>query len=477
MYIFCITLPNPTIAYCLLATAYSLILISLHIIIFIPMKHNRPLRRLLELINLESDLDNFESIHQTIEKEIVFKGTNLWILVFAILVASVGLNMNSTAVIIGAMLISPLMGPINGIGYSIATYDYPLFRQALKNFSFAVLAGLIASTAYFAISPISTAHSELLARTSPTIYDVLIAFFGGMAGIVAITSKKKGNVIPGVAIATALMPPLCTAGYGLATGQFTYFFGALYLFTINTVFIALSALLISQILKLPIRGTIADAQKTRINQMISFVLALVLIPSIYFGYNLVQKENFMESAARFVDNVAVVEGNYLLKHEVDPQKRTIRLVYGGSSLSAEQKEEITSRAANFDLKRCVLDFHQGFSYADAAIRSSEVETLKSEINRLSMIIRDRNAKLSGLETKPELGGKLLAELVILYPQVSEVSYSETLKYIRGKDAPDTLTMVAISTRGSSLTSKEQEQVEKWLSTRLNAKAVKVYFNK
>ena len=196
------------------------------------MKDNRNLRRILQLIDLDSDLDSFANIHDTIEKELVFKGTNLWILVFAILVASVGLNMNSTAVVIGAMLISPLMGPINGIGYSIATYDFPLFKQAVKNFGFAVLAGLIASTAYFAMSPISTAHSELLARTSPTIYDVLIAFFGGMAGIVAITSKKKGNVIPGVAIATALMPPLCTAGYGLATGQFTYFFGALYLLTI-----------------------------------------------------------------------------------------------------------------------------------------------------------------------------------------------------------------------------------------------------
>ena len=288
------------------------------------MKINRPLRRLLQLINLESDLDDFDNIHETIEKELVFKGTNLWILVFAILVASVGLNMNSTAVIIGAMLISPLMGPINGIGYSIATYDMPLFKQALKNFSFAVLAGLFASTTYFAISPISTAHSELLARTSPTIYDVLIAFFGGMAGIVAIPSKKKGNVIPGVAIATALMPPLCTAGYGLATGQFTYFFGALYLFTINTVFIALSALLISQVLKLPIRGIIDESQKRRINQMISFVLALVLIPSIYFGYNLVQKENFIESATRYVDNVAVVEGNYLLKNEIDPKTRIIQ---------------------------------------------------------------------------------------------------------------------------------------------------------
>ncbi len=441
------------------------------------MKHNRNLRRILQFINLDTDLDSYENIHDTIERELVFKGTNLWILVFAILVASVGLNMNSTAVVIGAMLISPLMGPINGIGYSIATYDFPLFKQAVKNFGFAVLAGLIASTAYFAMSPISTAHSELLARTSPTIYDVLIAFFGGMAGIVAITSTKKGNVIPGVAIATALMPPLCTAGYGLATAHFTYFFGALYLFTINTVFIALSALLISQILKLPIRATIAEAQKKRINQMISIVLALVLIPSIYFGYNLVQKEKFMVRAGRYVDNINVVEGNYLLKNEIDPKRRTIQLVYGGTSLSREQKEEITTMAANFDLNDIVIDIQQGFSYADIAIKNSEVETLKAEINRLGMIIKDRNARLSGFETKPERGGELLAELVILYPQVSEVSYSETLKYIQGKATPDTLTLVTISTKGRSLAVKEQEQIEKWLSTRLGSASVRVYFDK
>jgi uncharacterized hydrophobic protein (TIGR00271 family) len=440
------------------------------------MKHNRILRRVLQLINLESDLDSFENIHDTIEKEIVFKGTNLWILVFAILVASVGLNMNSTAVIIGAMLISPLMGPINGIGYSIATYDYVLFRQALKNFSFAVLASLIASTAYFALSPISTAHSELLARTSPSIYDVLIAFFGGMAGIVAITSKKKGNVIPGVAIATALMPPLCTAGYGLASGQFTYFFGAFYLFTINTVFIALSALIISQILKLPIRGTIAETQKKRINQMISFVLLLVLIPSIYFGYILVQKENFTDNATKFVQNVGVVEGNYLLNHEIDPKTRTIWLVYGGTSLSDEQKEDIISRSATFDLKNVSVDIQQGFSYADIALRNSEVETLKAEINRLNMVLRERNARLSGFETRPERGMELLAELSVLFPQVSEVSYSETLKYAQGKAPADTLTLVTITIKGKSLSGKEQEQVEKWLSTRLGTASLKVYFD-
>jgi len=441
------------------------------------MKYNRPLRRMLELINLESDLDEYENIHDTIEKELVFKGTNLWILVFAILVASVGLNMNSTAVIIGAMLISPLMGPINGIGYSIATYDLSLFRQALKNFTFAVVAGLLASTAYFAISPISTAHSELLARTSPTIYDVLIAFFGGMAGIVAITSKKKGNVIPGVAIATALMPPLCTAGYGLASGHFTFFFGALYLFTINTVFIALSAFLISQILKLPIRGTIADAQKKRINQMISVVLTLVLIPSIYFGYLMVQKEKFTERAGMYVENISVVEGNYLLKHEINPKTRTIQLIYGGTSLTEVQKEDILERANDFSLGDVNVHVEQGFSYADLALRNSEVETLKAEINRLNLLLRERNAELTGISAIREKGSDLLAEMAVIYPQVSEVSYARTLNYVKERENPDTLALVIVKTKGKDLTGKEKEQVEKWLSTRLKSANVKVLFSK
>ena len=173
------------------------------------MKTTTIFRKALHFFSLESELEHQDSVYEEIKKGIVLKGTNLWILIFAIIVASVGLNMNSTAVIIGAMLISPLMGPINGMGYSIATYDFDLFRKSVKNFSFAILASLVASTLYFVLSPVSTAHSELLARTSPTIYDVLIALFGGLAGIVAISSKQKGNVIPGVAIATALMPPLC----------------------------------------------------------------------------------------------------------------------------------------------------------------------------------------------------------------------------------------------------------------------------
>ncbi len=242
-------------------------------------------RRLLHF-DLKKELEDYDTIHTEIQNDIVFKGSKLWILAFAIVIASIGLNTNSPAVVIGAMLISPLMGPINGMGYSIATYDFRLFRMSLRNFGFAVVAGLITSTIYFAVSPVSTAHSELLARTRPTIYDVLIALFGGLAGIVAISSKLKGNVIPGVAIATALMPPLCTAGYGLATGQFSYFFGAFYLFTINSVFIGISSVVISQVFKFPIRSIVDPSRIKRINQYITLIILISLIPSIYFGYQL-----------------------------------------------------------------------------------------------------------------------------------------------------------------------------------------------
>src|SRR5690606_10473024 len=182
----------------------------------------------------------------------------------------------------------------NGMGYSLATYDFLLLRRSIKNFLLAVLVSLLTSALYFLLSPINEAHSELLSRTSPTIYDVIIALFGGLAGIVAMSSKLKGNVIPGVAIATALMPPICTAGYGLATLQFNFFFGALYLFTINTVFIAFAALLVCQYLKFPIRSIVDPDRKKRVNQVLSAVMLITAIPSVYFGYQLVQNEKFSQ---------------------------------------------------------------------------------------------------------------------------------------------------------------------------------------
>jgi uncharacterized hydrophobic protein (TIGR00271 family) len=439
------------------------------------MKQYEPFQKLLSYIDLDSDLDSFGKIHETIEKEIIFKGTNLWILIFAIIVASVGLNMNSTAVIIGAMLISPLMGPINGMGYSIATYDFPLFRKALKNFTFAVVASLIASTTYFALSPISTAHSELLARTSPTIYDVIIALFGGLAGIVAISSKHKGNIIPGVAIATALMPPLCTAGFGLATGQFTYFFGAIYLFTINTVFIAISSVAISQILKFPIRTIVDIRQKKKVNRWISLIIILVLLPSIYFGYNLVQKEKFIENATEFVKTISVVEGHYLLKNEIKPVKKTIVLFYAGASLSEIQKKNIRDKAKYFSLDNVEIEFPQGLSADEITSKNSEGDNLKAEMNRLTLLVSAKENKLDSLSKMNYFGQQILNEIKTLYPQIIKCSYAVSFEFIDAKSKPEKVEIVVFTTKGNNLRGSERSKIENWLKTKLASEKIKVFF--
>lgn len=431
------------------------------------------MKQWLEYLEIGTEIEDFEQIHRNIEKEMVFRGTNLWILVFAIVVASIGLNMNSTAVVIGAMLISPLMGPINGMGYSIATYNYDLFRKALKNFAFAVGAALVASTAYFAMSPVSTAHSELLARTSPTIYDVLIALFGGLAGIVAISSKHKGNVIPGVAIATALMPPLCTAGYGLATAQFNYFFGALYLFTINAVFIGIASMAISQFLKFPIRTLVEPRQKKRVNQYISVVIMITIIPSIYFGYQLVQKEKFTERATRFTRNVGVIEGSYLLRQEINADKKVINLVYGGNLLTPDQKIFLTQRAIEYEIDSNSITIQQGFSINDVNKENeNQTDKLNSEINRLaSSLTRYQDST----RTKYELGQQLFVELEALYPEVTSLSFSESYIFTDPKNKPPKVNMVYISSNAKELNKVEKEKIEIWLQKRLNTNSLKVYF--
>ncbi|HEV7351105.1 DUF389 domain-containing protein [Telluribacter sp.] len=433
-------------------------------------------KKISKYLDLESDIEDYDRIHETIERDINFKGTNLWILSFAIIVASVGLNMNSTAVVIGAMLISPLMGPINGMGYSIATYNFPLFRRAFNNFVFAVGASLLASTLYFAISPVSTAYSELLARTSPTIYDVVIALFGGLAGIVAISSRFKGNVIPGVAIATALMPPLCTAGYGLATGQFTYFFGAFYLFMINTVYIAISSIVISQILKFPIRTVVEDAQKKRINRWITIVIIFTLIPSIYFGYELVQRERFNENAGRFVRSVGVFEGNYLLNQEINPANKTIRLTYGGSMITDGQRSMIAKRARDFFILDTQLQIEQGFSFANERENINEIDKLKGEINRLTMLLSRKDSYNDSLQTRMALGKQLLQEIKPLYPQIVSCSYAETRVYNDKSSKFETIALVVFETDKTVVANADKTRINNWLKRRLNTEAVKSYFD-
>lgn len=245
--------------------------------------------KLFERLDLQRDRDDPAAIIAAIERDAEFRGVNLWVLICAVLVASVGLNVNSTAVIIGAMLISPLMGPIIAMGVSLATYDLALLKKSSKNYCVAVLFGVVSSAIYFALSPLKEPQSELLARTSPTLWDVLIAFFGGLAGIIASTSReKKFTVIAGVAIATALMPPLCTVGYGLALQEWRFFFGAFYLLAINTVFISTAAYAVAQLLRFPNRME-GESGRQRVRRIIWAVVIATALPSIYLAWRVVEQ--------------------------------------------------------------------------------------------------------------------------------------------------------------------------------------------
>jgi uncharacterized hydrophobic protein (TIGR00271 family) len=293
-----------------------------------------------EIFDLESDRASFTEI---------VEGINLWILIFAILVASVGLNMNSTAVVIGAMLISPLMGPIIGIGLGIGIYDFDLIKKSAWNLLIAVFISVLTSTIYFWLTPLKEAQSELLGRTLPTIWDVLIAFFGGLAGIVAYTRQEKSNVIPGVAIATALMPPLCTAGFGLATGNLYYFIGAFYLFFINSVFIATATIIIVRYLKIPYKEWVDAAQQAKMRNYVVVVTILTLIPSIYLAYDIVGRSIYNRNAAKFIEEQFESEKTIIVEKRINPKEKKIELFIIGEKIDSTQLKLIRSKLAKYSL--------------------------------------------------------------------------------------------------------------------------------
>jgi len=371
------------------------------------------------------------------------------------------------------------MGPINGMGYSIATYDWRLFRRSIKNLTFAIGISLITSTLYFVITPVNTAHSELLARTSPTIYDVFIALFGGLAGILAISSKLKGNVIPGVAIATALMPPLCTAGYGLATLQLNFFFGALYLFTINTVFIAVSSLTVCQILKLPIRSIIDPAQRKRVNSAITTILLITIIPSIIFGYDLVRKERFSESSNRYLQEISILSGSYLIEAKVDPNQSSISLLYSGYGPNEEELVQIKEKALIFQLDTSKISIIEG---ADAEILKqsasrylTEAQELENKLNITTSSLKKAQWRLDSIQNIPGLGENLLKEIRQIYPQMESCSYAESVIFTdttRSERIP-----IVVFTSKKELNRNEQKKITEWVQVRLNNKATKTYFEK
>lgn len=434
------------------------------------------LKSILNRLDISSEREDYTTIHDVVESGIEFKGTNLWILIFAIFIASVGLNVNSTAVIIGAMLVSPLMGPILGMGYSIATYDFALFKKALINYLFAVVAGLLTSAAYFFVTPIYQAHSELLARTQPNIYDVIIALVGGLAGIVAISSRNKGNVITGVAIATALMPPLCTAGYGLAIGNWGFFFGALYLLTINTVFIGSATLITVRLLRYPIRDHADDTQKRMANRWVTFIVLVTTLPSIYYGYLLVQKEKFVQNANNFIANESYIEGDFLLKSELDPAKREVKLIYGGQTIQEKEKLRLANRKVIYGLQDASIIIQQGFSINDVAKDLTQSERYQAEINQLKTELSINLQKQDSIAKLKVLGSSLYQEMKPLFPEIAYCS-ADKQNFFNDSGKEKQFHVVVMGSKDLRRTNRDIARIDKWLKVRLKSDSLKLFIEK
>lgn len=362
-------------------------------------------RKIKEYTHIKEDTD-YEATVDFISKSVVFRGFNVWILFFAIIVASVGLNVNSTAVIIGAMLISPLMGPINGVGLAIGTFDEPLLRKSLKNLIFMVFISIVASTLYFLLSPISNARSELLARTQPTIFDVFIAFFGGLAGIVATSRKSQSiTVISGVAIATALMPPLCTAGYGIATGQIWYFLGASYLFFINSFFIALATFITVRLLGFPEAQYVDERRSRKVKRIITIFTLIVLVPSIYLAVDVIREAAFNTQSQKFVNEIQdseMLAETEIIKsdREYHHRSQSITLILLGKQLEEAQVLQLQNILHNeYGLKKTNLIIKQ--SSGKPIDTKQQNELIEDLIDKKDKTIRQQDSIIHELRRQLE----------------------------------------------------------------------------
>lgn len=433
------------------------------------------------LAGLADDTDYVKTI-EGIHKSVVFRGYNVWILAFAIIIASVGLDINSTAVIIGAMLISPLMGPINGIGFSIGISDSELLRKSLKNFLMMVLISILVSTLYFLISPLSDAQSELLARTNPTIFDVIIAFFGGLAGIVAISRKEQPlMVISGVAIATALMPPLCTAGFGLATLQFNYFIGAFYLFFLNSVLIALATFIMVRKLHFP-RKTYLDVDKSKaVNRTITIFTIIALTPSIFMAINVVREAAFNNNAILFINDIEesdILANSEIInaKREYSRKKQSITLSVVGKNITLEDREILNRKLADYGLEKTELRFKQTDVTPDSENELLLIENLlekkERQISERDSIINSLNNNILNLNRMNLEYHKVAQEILVQYPDINRVSLNNMVYTVR-----DSLTEIVFPTlfleweSQKSTHTKEKRQIQNWLRVRLSIDTV------
>ena len=449
--------------------------------------------KLQDVFNLAHDQAHPDKIDATIRANTRVSGTNMWVLMFAIAVASIGLNVNSTAVVIGAMLISPLMGPIVGMGYGLAVGDTALIRQAVRNIMVFVAISLVTATLYFLLTPLKEAQSELLARTQPTLWDVLIAFFGGSAGIVALTRKEGGNPIPGVAIATALMPPLCTAGYGLAHGNWHYFLGASYLFAINCVFIAFATLLFSKLLKLPRRGLVKESKRRLHSIIITAVVLAVMIPSGYMASGLVRQEIFNTRANAAIATAKQQEGFFVLRKMLNHRENKVSLVVNGTG----NAEKISALLVKSLEASGVKEPKVNVVYAGGD--NAKIEELLASQNNPVQQQNELKEQQAYIDTV--LAGKasdiddaaVLKELKAQYPEAEKIVVGRGLVWEKAQTEPvseqpesgkntksetgehDDIVVVSLEFK-ESLPAKDRERLQAWLNQRYEGKAVRMFVN-
>lgn len=433
------------------------------------------MRKITDLLNLRDGEDDRVKTLEAVKNNITFKGANLWILACAIIVASVGLNVNSTAVIIGAMLISPLMGPIVGAGFALGIYDFSLLKRSLKNLLIATVVSLIVSTLYFYLSPFKDVQSELLARTSPNIYDILIAFFGGVVGVIAVTRSEKGNPIPGVAIATALMPPLCTAGYGIATAQWTFFLGAFYLYCINCVFIGIATFLIIKYLNYPAVKQVDEKHQKRVKYIIAFLITVMLLPSSYLAYSLYREQQFKKNADLFIESEFTQKGYTIVykKTDFNPKAKKLELAFLSRRFSESEIKELKDKMnQNKYLAGTELQIRQDSTDRFNALKGDILSQIKSSENEMNV----KDVKIMQLEkelTKNKFDNRqILKETSVLFPAVSSLSISKS-SLVDQKDSITTITAV-IYDGAKTLSPAESDKLKLWLNERLSVKDVELF---
>ncbi len=427
-----------------------------------------------------NDALKLQTIEQ-IRKGVEFKGANLWVLIFAIFIASLGLNTNSTAVIIGAMLISPLMGPIMGIGLGVGIQDFNLIKRSFKNLAIATIISIITSSIYFYISPLSEASSELLARTYPTTYDVLIALFGGMAGIVAVASRDRGNVVPGVAIATALMPPLCTAGYALATWQLNYFLGAFYLYFINSVFISFATYIGCRIFKLSTVHELSDEVKSeKVKRYVMLVVIVTLIPSIYMAYNIIRTSIFENSAKKFIQKELTFDNTQIINTDINFAERKIEVLLIGEPVKSEDLAIAKDKMINYDLQKTTLILRQGNNKDSLDLGSIKALVMEDFYKNSEQRLQAKDKKIDELRLQLQnyeqinhLNMKINDEVEVIFPNIEKMILSYGLHYNDSTKLYDTTLVAAVEAK-KRIRDKEREKMLDWLKARTQKNKVAIY---